>query len=66
MTKMMGFVFMALLLGGAIAAYIKLPKDEETTRNVRLFKFVIVVMALTMIGLFLLGAFTADITFKLF
>ena len=64
--KMMGFVFMALLLGGAIAAYIKLPKDEETKGVIKLFKFAIAIMALTLITLFTLAIFGSTTSIKLF
>lgn len=64
--KMFGFVFISLLLGGAIAAYIKLPKDEETQGVIKLFKFVIGIMALTLIGLFTFAIFGSTTSIKLF
>ncbi len=63
---MFGFILIALLLGGIIAAYIKLPKDEETKGAIKLFKFVIAIMTLTAIGLFTLAIFGSTMSIKLF
>ena len=63
---MFGFVIGALILGAAIAAYIKLPKDEETKGVIKLFKFVIVIMAITLITLFTIAIFGSTTSIKLF
>lgn len=64
--KMFGFVLMALLLGGAIAAYIKLPKDDETKSVIKLFKFVIVIMTLTLFTFFSIAVLSSGNSIKLF
>ena len=64
--KMFGFVIGALILGAAIAAYIKLPKDEETKGVIKLFKFVIVIMAITLLTLFTIAIFGSTTSIKLF
>lgn len=64
--KMFGFMFAAILLGLVIAAYIKLPKDEATLNTIRLFKFVIFVIAMTIVGLFTMAMFGSAVSFKLF
>ena len=63
--KMFGFVIGALILGAAIAAYIKLPKDEET-EVIKFFKFVIVIMAITLFTLFTIAIFGSTTSIKLF
>lgn len=64
--KMAGFVLMSFLLGTAIAVYIKLPKDEETLNVIRLVKFVIFTISMTVIGLFTLIMFGSATSIKLF
>lgn len=63
---MFAFVMGALILGAAIAAYIKLPKDEETKGVIKLFKFVIVIMAITLLTLFTIAIFGSTTSIKLF
>ena len=63
---MFGFVIGALILGAAIAAYIKLPKDEETKEVMKFFKFVIVIMAITLFTLFTIAIFGSTASIKLF
>lgn len=64
--KMAGFILMSVFLGLLIAAYIKLPKDSETLNTIRLFKFVIFTVAMTIVGLFTLAMFGSSTSFKLF
>ena len=64
--KMFGFVLIALLLGGTIAAYIKLPKNDETKSVIKLFKFVIVIMTLTLFTLFGIAVLSSGNSIKLF
>jgi hypothetical protein len=54
------------MLGAAIAAYIKLPKDEETKGVIKLFKFTIVIMAMTLFTLFTIAIFGSTTSIKLF
>ena len=63
---MFGFVIGALILGAAIAAYIKLPKDEETKGVIKVFKFTIVIMAITLFTLFTFAVFGSTTSIKLF
>ena len=63
---MFGFVFLALLLGGAIAAYIKLPKDDETKFAIKTAKFVIGIMVLTLIAMFGFALIGSTTSIKLF
>jgi multisubunit Na+/H+ antiporter MnhB subunit len=63
---MIGFVIGALFLGAAIVAYIKLPKDEETKGVIKLFKFVIAIMAMTLFTLFTVAIFGSTTSIKLF
>jgi multisubunit Na+/H+ antiporter MnhB subunit len=63
---MFAFVIGALMLGAAIAAYIKLPKDEETKGAIKLFKFTIVIMAMTLFTLFTVAVFGSTTSIKLF
>lgn len=64
--KMIGFAIMAIVLGGAVAAYILMPKDEDTVRTVGIIKFVLAVISLTMVGLFTLAMISSSTSFKLF
>lgn len=64
--KMLSFVLTALVLGGAIAAYIKLPKDQETKLMINTVKFVIAVMSLTLVMMFILATASSTTTIKLF
>jgi energy-converting hydrogenase Eha subunit A len=64
--KMLGFVMAALSLGVVIAVYLKLPKDDEMKKLVSITKYVIFVMALTLIGLFTLAMVGSTTSFKLF
>lgn len=63
---MLSFVLTALVLGGAIAAYIKLPKDQETKLMINTVKFVIAVMSLTLVMMFILATASSTTTIKLF
>lgn len=57
---------MALLVGAAIAAYIKMPKTDEAKNVIQLLKFVIVIMAATLIALFFAAVFGSTTSIKLF
>jgi hypothetical protein len=64
--KMFGFVLASLLLGGAIAAYIKLPKDDDTKAVIKLIKFFIAIMVLTLGMFFSIAVLGSGNSIKLF
>lgn len=64
--KMFGFVLAALLLGAAIAAYIKLPKDDDTKAVIKLIKFFIAIMVLTLGVFFSIAVLGSSNSIKLF
>lgn len=64
--KMFSFIFLSLVLGGAIAAYIKIPKNEETAGIIKLCKFIIGIMILTLVILFGLAMVGSTTSIKLF
>lgn len=64
--KMFGFVLMALVIGGAIAAYIKLPRDDNAKFVIKTAKFVLGVMILTLITTFVFAIIGSTISIKLF
>jgi hypothetical protein len=64
--KMLGFILISFLLGGGIAAYIKLPKTEDTKNAIQLIKFFIVIMSMTLFVLFTFAVFSSTMSIKLF
>lgn len=64
--KMIGFGLLVVAIGLAIAAYIKLPKTEENTKLIKLFKFVVGIIVLSAIGIFTLAALGSTTSIKLF
>lgn len=63
---MFGFILASLSIGGMIAGYIMLPKDDMTKFVINTIKFIIFTMTLTLIGLFTLAMLGSTTSFKLF
>ena len=64
--KLLGFLFMAIGIGGMIAGYYLLPKrDKKAIINKKSKSFVAIVFA-TLIGLFLLAILASTFSVKLF
>ena len=63
---MFTFVLIAIILGGAIVAYIKMPKDAQTKPVIKLIKFTTAIMALTLLALFTFAVIGSTTSIKLF
>lgn len=64
--KMFGFIFITLLIGAAIAAYIKIPKDDDTKFVINTIKFFIGIMVLSLFTIFVFASLGSTTSIKLF